>query len=310
MTLSLKLNVVAVIVSYQPDLLLLEKLLVRLAPQVDAVVVVDNGSQLNRKPDSALQLAHASEIILLGDNLGIAHAQNVGIKWARDKEAIHVLLMDQDSIPDEDMVSKLLAALAVLQKAGRNVACVGPSYVDSRHASISPFVRMEGLKFRRIPCEDRAQLISVDFLIASGCLIPVSVLDIVGNMRAELFIDYVDIEWGLRAREHGYQSFGVCATNMLHNLGDQPINFFGRKIPNHSPLRGYYRYRNAVFLMKQSFVSNSWRFADTKRLVLRYVFFTLFSGARFEHFKMMNLGLWHGLLGRMGKLRIPLKRDT
>ena len=301
MNLSSKLNVVAVVVSYQPDLVLLGNLLTRLAPQVNAIVLVDNGSQLDQKADSARQLAHATEVIPLGANFGIAHAQNIGIQWARNGDAKYVLLMDQDSIPDDDMVSRLLAALVTLDNAGHDVACVGPFYVDPRHASISPFVRIERFKFRRIPCEHKEQLIHTDFLIASGCLIPMSVLNVVGDMRAELFIDYVDIEWGLRARDHGYQSFGVCSTNMLHHLGDHPINFFGRKVPSHSPLRGYYRYRNAIALMRQPFVSKAWCFTDAKRLALRYVFFILFSSSRFDHFKMMNLGIWHGLLGRMGK---------
>ena len=62
----------------------------------------------------------------------------------------------------------------------------------------------------------------MDYLIPSGCLIPMSVLDKMGGMRDDLFIDYVDIEWGLLASHHGFQSYGVCTTHKHHPLKYPP----------------------------------------------------------------------------------------
>jgi len=121
-------------------------------------------------------------------------------------------------------------------------------------------------------------------------------------MREDLFIDYVDIEWGLRARHQGFQSYGVCSAYMRHSLGDHPINFFGKNIPLHSPLRHYYHFRNAVLLYREAWVPLNWKLVDGWRLCLKYVFYSLFAKPRMAHWRMMTLGLWHGLKGKTGKL--------
>jgi rhamnosyltransferase len=295
-------SIVAVVVTYRPHLEILKRLLSVLAPQVASIVIVNNGSTEDLsvfcKPDQS----GIAEVICLGENRGIATAQNIGIQWARERGAEFVLLMDQDSEPAGDMVMLLSGAIFSLRNAGHSVACVGPFYADPRHGNISPFVRLERMRFKRIACKSTTLFIPVDFVISSGCLIPMPVLNSVGGMLDDLFIDYVDIEWGLRACRDGYQSFGVCAAKMWHNLGEEPIVFFDRTVPLHNPLRGYYRVRNGIFLLKQPWVGTMWKITDTRRLLLLYVFFSLVSKPRLEQFKMMTLGIWHGLRGKAGKL--------
>lgn len=41
--------------------------------------------------------------------------------------------------------------------------------------------------------------LDVAFLVASGCLIRLPVLASMGKTREDLFIDHVDLEWGVRA---------------------------------------------------------------------------------------------------------------
>ncbi len=292
-------SVVAVVVTYRPKLDVLERLLDLLAPQVQSIVIVDNGSSIDLSVFS--QGKSRAHVIYLGANRGVATAQNVGIQWARDKKAEYVLLMDQDSEPNRDMVAQLADAMSGLSAAGNSVACVGPYYSDSRHGRVSPFVRLERLALRRIPCNPLSPPVAVDFLIASGCLIPMRVLDTVGGMRDDLFIDYVDVEWCLRAQRDGYQSFGVPAAGMCHALGDEPLTLFGRILPSHSPLRGYYRVRNGVLLLRQPWVRPMWKLTDARRLLLLFLAFSLFSKSRADHFKMMATGLWHGMRGQTGK---------
>lgn len=297
------MNVVAVVVSYQPQLEGLGALLDSLVPQVDSVVVVDNGSEDHF--GGWLEKYHARSMhgIFLGSNTGVAAAQNVGIDWARRQGADYVVLFDQDSLPAPGMVGCLIEAVRAKQAAGCKVAAVGPRYLDERQNNPPPFIRVQvqGLKLLRQVCDTSNSIVEVDYLISSGCLIPSSTLDAVGAMRETLFIDYVDIEWGLRARHHGFQSFGVCSAHMQHSLGDHPIEFFGKNIPLHSPLRHYYHFRNAVLLYKEPWVPLNWKLVDGWRLYLKYVFYSLFAKPRMAHLRMMTLGVWHGLVGKSGK---------
>lgn len=289
--------IVAVVVTYYPMLETLKELLGSLVAQVGSVVIVDNGSPCDLVESVSEFDLGSTEVLLLGDNKGIASAQNAGIQWARNRGAEFVILMDQDSIPASDMVAKLMATLTKYP----DPAAAGPRYLDLRQNNPPPFIRVRGLRLERCSCKAEDDVLSVDYLISSGCLIPMSVLDKVGGMREDLFIDYVDIEWGLRAAHHGFQSYGVCSARMQHSLGDIPINFLGKNIPLHSPLRHFYHFRNAVSLYKTPWVPLNWKLVDGWRLCLKYVFYALFTKPRLTHWHMMTLGVWHGLTGKLGK---------
>lgn len=103
--------------------------------------------------------------------------------------ADRVLLLDQDSVPSPGMVDLLASHLDTLLSAGIKVAAVGPRLIDRRWNSrdrLAPRGRSS----------ISAGLLEVDHLIASGALISLSTIDAVGEMRGDLFIDFVDIEWG------------------------------------------------------------------------------------------------------------------
>ena len=263
-----------------------------------SIVMVDNGSNcglakwLENRTDGPIDLLE------LAENRGIAAAQNIGIQRAKEHGARFVLLMDQDSIPAHDMVDILVASLIERPSS----AAAGPRYLDTRQNNPPPFIRILGLHLTRCACSTDDSVVPVDYLISSGCLIPMTVLDKVGPMREDLFIDYVDIEWGLRARHLGYQSYGVCSAHMKHLLGDSPIVFLGKKFPSHSPLRHYYHFRNAVLLYKESWIPLNWKVVDGRRLCLKYVFYSVFARPRLYHWWMMSRGVWHGLTGKSGRL--------
>ncbi len=296
--------VVGVVVAYEPDPATLGVLLKALRPQLDKVIVVDNGSRLDteNRIDPDLRSDTWCQVVRLDSNLGIAAAQNVGIALARQAGTAFVILFDQDSEPAPDMVSKLVNVATAKSSAGVAVAAIGPRYTDKRQDNPPPFIRIQGVSVQRQRCCDTHAVVEVDYLIASGSLIPMATLDAVGGMREDLFIDYVDIEWGMRARQAGFQSFGVCGARMQHGLGEDPIKVLGRKVSCHSPLRHYYHFRNAVRLYCERGMPWNWKIADGWRLLLKYGAYSLFARPRHQHWWMMSLGIVHGLAGRMGKL--------
>ncbi|MBK1672480.1 hypothetical protein CKO35_04045 [Ectothiorhodospira shaposhnikovii] len=297
-------KVVSVIVTYEPDAAMLGRLLDSLCPQVAGVVVVDNGSTADVGGMLA-EMGHDDVTLLeLGWNQGVAAAQNHGLTWALQQGSDAVLLMDQDSVPAPDMVSRLLAAWQDCLQRGVGVAALGPRYVDERLSRNTPFIRSEGRRLVRVACDGPEKVVAVDYVISSGCLLPREAIETVGLMRDELFIDYVDVEWGLRAAGSGLLSFGVCDARMTHRLGDDPIHFMGRSVAARSPRRHYYFCRNALLLYRQAGIPLNWKLLDAWRLLVKYVFYSLLTRDRLAHFRMMSLGLWHGAMGRGGPLRV------
>jgi len=73
-------SVASVTVTYNPDPKTLQRQLDQVSPQVSQVFLIDNGSsnteEINRIAES---IAHV-RVILCQTNLGLGHAQNLGIR--------------------------------------------------------------------------------------------------------------------------------------------------------------------------------------------------------------------------------------
>jgi len=292
----------AIIITYHSDLIVLGRLIEALLVQVQAIVVVDNGS--NKEITDWLQNASdtITHTVLLNANKGIATAQNTGIKWATENGFKFVILFDQDSEPENEMVNKLQEAFISKTAQGYQVAAIAPDYQDSRRDTISPFVVVDKCRITRKPCREKTEIVEVDFTISSGSLISLDAIDTVGLMNEELFIDYVDVEWALRAKLKGLRCYGACAARMHHSLGEPPVVLMGRQFTFHSPLRHYYLFRNAIWIYRQRWIPFEFKVADGMRLIVKYFIYTLFATPRHKHWWMMTRGMWHGLKGKMGKL--------
>jgi rhamnosyltransferase len=301
-------SVGAIIVTYQPDVAALLALVSAVLPQVNAVVVVDNASDgiwqqelLQSRPDVA--------VLRQPCNVGLAAAQNAGIEWARAQGCSHLLLLDQDSEPGEGMVAALLKALNGLSLANK-VGAVGPRFHDRREDRDAPFVQIGFPRNQKLWCESDQQTIVCDFLISSGALIPMVVIDYIGVMDAGLFIDNVDMEWSFRARALGYSLYGICAATMHHHLGDdrRSLPFGAGKIVVHGPSRLYYMMRNRLRLYAMPHTPGVWIAQDIPRVLVKLFLFAVLIGPRGRNLRFMLRGLWDGLLGRQGACPADLLR--
>jgi len=297
-------RVAAVVVLYHPEPAALERLFRSIEAQVSSIFVVDN-TPANAVNDSFIERVRQNNVsyISLGDNFGIAIAQNVGIQRALISKHTHVLLMDQDSALPEGMVRELLSTEASLKARGELVAAVGPVFIDEKTGIHSHAIRHSYVRVKRVQIDLRSDLpVESDYIIASGSLISAGALSAIGTMKDELFIDWVDIEWGLRARRLGYKCFICTRTVMRHSLGDAAVGVLGRAVYLHSDLRNYYLVRNAVFLTRVSHMGWQWR-SVTAIKIPQYLFFYSYQSDRPIHcFLLLLRALLHGSCGRLGKL--------
>lgn len=301
-------RVAAVVVTFRPDAGATEALLRALDPQVDLLVVVDNGSAEDAVRALRAQverLGEGRELLALGENTGIAAAQNTGIRWARERSAELVLLSDQDSVPAPDMVGRLREALVAATARGERVAAVGPVTVDERAEGTTLLFedRRWGPRRAAVPTLDGA-LVPVAFLIASGCLVTVEALDEVGEMNEAWFIDHIDLEWGLRARRAGFALYGVAGAHLGHHLGDRMARIPGREreVHIHSPVRNYYMARNTVLLMRSGLLRPAWWCGYLAWIVKYAVFYVLLVAPRAARARLLGRGFADGLRGRTGRL--------
>jgi rhamnosyltransferase len=303
-------SVCAIAVTYRPDPAALRALVASVAPQVAALVIVANDGAANDGAANDGDVAAAGlaqehpavQVLAQPVNVGLAAAQNIGIAWARANDHTHVLLLDQDSAAGDGMVAALVEAHAELTRSGHRVAAVGPRFRDARDQRDAPFVRVAFPMSEKVWCGGEPY-VRTDFLIGSGSLIPLAVLDDIGALDADLFIDNVDMEWSFRGRARGYELFGVCAAQLEHRLGDarQPVLFGRLTVVTHSPIRLYYIMRNRVLLYRTPSTPRVWIAQDVIRVPVKFLLFAVLIGPRGRNTAMMLRGLADGVRGRRGQ---------
>jgi rhamnosyltransferase len=285
----------AVVVAFRPDAERLRAALEAVGPQVSTIWLVENG------PCGDAGDVEGVTRISLVSNRGLGAAQNVGIRRALAEGADHVLLLDQDSVPEPGMVTALVDAIDAAVSRGTPVAGAGPRTRES-DGRPGVFVRFRPLRGRRVPCPSSGAVVQVDTLIGSGSLLPRAALEAVGEMDEGLFIYHIDTDWNLRARALGFAVLGVCAARMEHRHGEGTFRIPGSdaRVVRYPPERHYYLFRASALLWRRGHAPWSWISADLVRLAMLFVFHALLVAPRRAHVTWMLRGLADGLRGRTG----------
>lgn len=298
----------AVVVTYLPETTLLVRVLESLGEQVEHAHIVDNSPVDDHRVEECLDgtIEHVS-LYRLGSNMGVAKAINIGIEAARAAGADHVLLSDQDSIPAADMVAALMAVLEQYREAHRPAGAVGPLFTDEVTGAVLPVqATIEGKFFygHAMPGPENPVVEALS-LITSGSLIPLAVIDDVGLMREDLFIDYVDIEWCHRARSRGWAMLVAWRAKMQHRMGESQLRvwYWGwRQESAYGPKRVYYRVRNFVALCGMPWIETRWKVRNAWYVAGVVYSQVVFGDARFACLRGAMRGLMDGVMGRLGPL--------
>jgi len=287
----------SIIVTYKTKIYEFTDILKKHQNNFQQVIIVNNS------PEIDLLKFQSKQVTLITNpcNIGLASALNIGILEAKKQGADMVALFDQDSLLPDNFSQNMLQEINAFS-SNKKVAVFAPNYfnhVTNDYGSIINFK-----PFRLIRTKPNQQEITnfPQYVITSGSFIPMSVLDDIGLMREELFIDFVDIEWCLRARAKEYEIVSFPQVEIAHHLGDSSVSFMGTNYPIHSPLRMYYYFRNAMYLYRLREIELNWKVVDGARNLFRFLFYMLFVKNRPTYFKYIVKGYYHGLIKRMVKL--------
>ena len=298
-------RVAAVVVTFHPELALIAELLCAVAPQVEAIVIVDNTGGAGADLEGSLPDGYAITVLRNARNAGLGSAQNQGIRWAAAGGFTHVFMLDQDSVPEADCISQLIEAEAKLLGRGVALAAVGAQIVDRRTGRTYSFKKFTATGIKHNLCSGGAELIAADFLIASGSLTTMEVLQAVGPMDEGLFIDRIDIDWCLRAAAIGRSVYGVCGARLRHEPGERSKRIWlgrWREVALHSPERTYYMVRNSILLYRRSHATLRWIINDAIWLLGNVVISCAFAPSRRRRAGLVLNALRDGLAQVRGPL--------
>lgn len=289
-----KENVCAVVVSYFPDADFPARLQ-RITPQVGLLVVIDNNTT-GTAADCLREIERKLGIRVVRNsrNLGIATALNQGARWAEDHRFTWMLTLDQDSLVPHDLVETLREVYEQFPEKDK-LAVIGSNYED-------PVAKTQFAPATRNSC---CLWKLAKTVITSGSLVSLPAYGVIGEFREELFIDGVDFEYCLRARQAGY-----CVILALHALMQHPIGSATlHKLPwkttgtrNYSPIRRYYMTRNQLILGREFLWKEPrWTLSTLYRHLKSTILMCLFEKDVWHKMKYTAMGLVDGLFSNFNR---------
>lgn len=273
--------------------------------QVSLIYIIDNSNQPLLLKSRHIQLV----IHHYPDNIGIGEGIAKALHWASEQKYDFLWTFDQDSMPTENCLEILLSTYDQLSSQyNYRIGIIAPTPLDTKTDKV-----IGGSIFLKDHFAGKEHNTDVDFYecdspITSGSLISLSAAKTIDPPHAELFIDGVDSDYGLRLRQKGFHNLIVTKTIMHHNFGN-PIQIkFGNKyryIQQYSALRHYYICRNHTYL-ELHFSQGSYRltclFRRIKHMIIQISLIIFY-----DHDQTLSkiwaclLGTYHGINGKLGK---------
>jgi rhamnosyltransferase len=290
-------KICAVMVVYNPDSTL-EQNIRALLNEVPSLIVVDNCSEPSVRSRIATLAATCNfEVIWNRENIGLAAGLNTGIRCALANEQYQwIATFDQDSRVSAGFSAAMLAAQAACPFRGK-VAMIAP------HHLLSSEVGDETVGEETLP-HDGLQFQEKTVALQSGSLFSRLALKDLGLFDESFFIDYVDFEFCLRLRKHGFRIVEATGAAIYHRVGTPTRHTFlgmACTVFNHSPLRRYYAARNRLQVYRRYVLSDPrWIGHDMWSWFKEIVKLVLFESDRLEKLAFVAKGGWDAVRGRGG----------
>ncbi|WP_462410944.1 glycosyltransferase family 2 protein [Neobacillus sp. Marseille-QA0830] len=292
-------NVASIIVTYNPEEDVIENVR-SISQSCKRLVIIDNGSSNHTKAFlKQLEQDENTVIFYNQNNMGLGYALNQGIKYILHSSEMNqvewIATFDQDSKITGDYFSKILASYKAHEHK-EEVAILAPNWVEKKlNQEVSPIHESKQLQER----------ITV---ITSGSLMKKEIFNRISLFKEDFFIDFLDHEFCLRARSHGYKIYMSPQVSMVHNLGNtNQHKFLGSTVmaTNHNYIRRYYMTRNRIYTYKKYFrTEKEWIKEDFIATAKEFIIILLFEKDRPKKLASMFKGLFDAFLGKKGARKL------
>jgi rhamnosyltransferase len=219
------------IVSFNPDIDLLQSNIEAIKSQVEQIFVVDNGSDNVNAVENLADQYCSVQLIKNTENRGIAAALNQCCEASAEDGCHWIVTLDQDSVCPEHFVDGLSQFIDVEEKVG----IVAPLVVDRSVGVIG---------------HHPTGYSEVRTCITSGALTNLDLWKKLDGFDEQMFIDSVDFEYCYRVRKAGYKVIQTDQVQLSHSIGNASMcRFLFWKFKNmeHSAFRDYYIAQNNVY---------------------------------------------------------------
>lgn len=265
----------------------------------EQVVIIDNGSKKKpQAPDSEIKIIYNKE------NLGFAGGNNVGIKYALEKGADYILLLNNDTLVKQDFLTKLVEA----GESNKDFGLLGPKIYFAGQKEKIWFAGgqvnwlynkgiMKGYNEIDKGQYDLPAIQETEYITGCCLLIKRATIEKIGLMPEDYFLYYEDTDWSLAAQGVGFKCVFVPRAKIWHKGSKSSIEG--------SPSYIYYHIRNGLILAQRFapwyvkllvHLNVGWRI---KKQIIKLIFFP----KKRTWAKYILLGIKDFYSGKRGKLR-------
>lgn len=173
------------------------------------VVVVDNNSV-----DGSFEEARISfgkfNFIKNNQNVGFAAGNNVAIKWALEKMADYILLLNNDALIEKDALTNLIKAAQKNDKIG----ILSPVIYKGNSSQI--WFSGGKIDWLRMRTEHLDDIKETQYITGCAMLIKKDVFKKIGLLDETFFLYYEDADFSFRAAKNGFKLKIVSEAKVFH----------------------------------------------------------------------------------------------
>lgn len=229
---------------FELTLNLVTQLVKKLNVDTTQIIVVDNLSPNNS--DEILKKQLPSGVIYLqsGYNGGYAFGNNIGIREAINLNFEFITVLNNDIFFEDDFVSPLIETI----KQDRNIAMAGPVYYSESgeiyaYGGVNDFNRGRTKLVSLHSESDDLEFIKSEWILGAVLTFKSALIEILGYIPEEYFLNYEENAWQQTARNLGYDVVVVKHSKVMHE-GGSTIGLI-------SGLQEYFMLRNKIIFELQ-----------------------------------------------------------
>lgn len=210
------------------------------------IIVVDNCSR-NDEAKKIKQMFSSIKVIYSEKNLGFAGGNNLGIQYALKTGADYIMLLNNDTVVDKDMIKIMLQNISddtlvvpkMLYYSRPNKIWYGGGNINRKLGhSFHIDVNQE---------ETRASIKKPQYCtFATGCCIMASkrIFEVLNGFDESYFMYCEDTDFCIRLLKHGFKILYLPDAKLWHKVGSSSGG-------EESPLSNYYITRNRLLCLKK-----------------------------------------------------------
>jgi GT2 family glycosyltransferase len=269
------------------------------------VVVIDNGSKGNDADILRKKYKNYIKMIKNKENLGFTGGNNVGIKYAINGGSDYVLLLNNDTVVDPDLLTELIR----VAKNDSKIGIIGPRTVfynqPNKTAHGAGFINWwKGKGYS----EDKENLSECEFVTGCTMLIKKSALEKLNYFfNNNYFTYYEDVDLCIRIKDEGLKVVYYPKVRLRHKVGAST------GIEKRNPIAIYYYIRNRFLFMhkhasfrQKAFFFSAYLTVGVPVFILRSIFLWN-KGINKKEIKFFLKAVKEGLLNQGGELYDSVK---